>query len=124
MFSRGFRPSFPPGAPGGLCPGTLAFEARPAAGAGDSPGPTGPARRRHAAAGQAAQPARARRSPAAGQRRNSNAPPAAAVATSVTPIQPQCASARLPSAPPAAIPMKTLTISTALRRLRAAGSMP
>ena len=47
-----------------------------------------------------------------------------AVAKPTTPRQPHCASARLPSAAPADMPMNMPVNNSALSRLRAAVSMP
>ena len=60
----------------------------------------------------------------AGNSRTTKAPKAATTAKPVTALQPHCASARLPSAAPAAIPMNMPTNRIALSRLRAPGSMP
>ncbi len=57
-------------------------------------------------------------------KRSSRLPPAHTTATQATPCHPHCASARLPSAPPAAIPMNMPVNSSALRRLRAGGTRP
>ena len=57
-------------------------------------------------------------------KRSSRLPPAHTTASQATPCHPHCASARLPSAPPAAIPMNMPVNSSALRRLRAGGTRP
>ncbi len=51
-------------------------------------------------------------------KRSSRLPPAHITASQATPCHPHCASARLPSAPPAAMPMNMPVNSNALRRLR------
>ncbi len=58
------------------------------------------------------------------RRRISRLPPAQIVASHATPCQPHCASARLPNAPPPAMPMNMPVNSSALRRLRAGGTRP
>ncbi len=57
-------------------------------------------------------------------KRSSRLPPAHTTASQATPCHPHCASARLPSAPPAAMPMNMPVNSSALRRLRAGGTRP
>ncbi len=57
-------------------------------------------------------------------KRSSRLPPAHTTANHATPCHPHCASARLPSAPPAAMPMNMPVNSNALRRLRAGGTRP
>ena len=56
--------------------------------------------------------------------RTSRLLPAHTTASHATPCQPHWASARLPSAPPAAMPMNMPVNSSALRRLRAGGTSP
>ena len=56
--------------------------------------------------------------------RTSRLLPADTTASHATPCQPHCASARLPSAPPAAMPMNMPVNNSALRRLRADGTRP
>ena len=56
--------------------------------------------------------------------RTSRLLPAHTTASHATPCQPHCASARLPNAPPAAMPMNMPVNNSALRRLRAGGTRP